>query len=501
LKPDQTFEILGSPVVELSVLEPRQGHRLTFPVRALEAPEAVFRFSCSFAGLAAPADTLVRLPVRRIDEQPFRKRALPYNFGPAIQKPEHFYGRSDEMFRVLSTLVKGGRTSFMLRGPRRMGKTSMLYMLKNALERAELLRRFGVPPEWDDALGRCVPVLLDLQAFPSQTDREHVNRVFRTLLSRVCSTLAPRRTAAILAGYNRRCRDFDAPTAVLEALDQVFADRPDTRVVVLLDEYDEVYQPRGRTLDSALRHVVQAEARLTWIIASTLFMFQESKSFGSPWFNILTPVELGCLDHDAAQQLVTEPSAGEGVGWQSDALVSLLDETGRHPAFLQFFCNRIMEYLNQESQSYVVPRTIAVLADQVVQERQTLHNQFEFFWNDVSTLGRLILLAAEELSAPAPGVALRKRVHEQLAAGLGVRIDRAVLPTPSGQPVAWFDHEFGEGLTLAADVVNALTFRRDSRTYAFTVPLFRRWLQNKRREEDLLEMTLAAAAKELEQSA
>ena len=56
-----------------------------------------------------------------------------------------------------------------------------------------------------------------------------------------------------------------------------------------------------------------------------------SKSTGSPWFNVFMIVELDRLTERAARDLVEVPSQGERVYWRSDAVQSLLEETGFHP--------------------------------------------------------------------------------------------------------------------------------------------------------------------------
>jgi hypothetical protein len=289
----------------------------------------------------------------------------------------------------------------------------------------------------------------------------------------------------------------DAPRAVLEQLDVAFDRRPYARVVVLLDEYDEIYRPQGRSLDAALRHVVQNEQRLTWIIASTQFLFKESKLYGSPWFNILDIVELDCLSDRAAQRLVEEPSRSERVAWQSDAIVALLDETGRHPAFLQLFCSKIMSFLNRERQNYVLPRTIAALADQIVQEQETIHSHFEFYWADTPGVGRLILLAADDSDRPLSRLALHRWVRAHLAARFHARIEGRV-PDARGDPIPWWEQQFEDGMAWVADVVRAIHFDRTSRTFGFTVPLFHRWLQYKGRYEDLLAAALNKVETEME---
>jgi hypothetical protein len=495
---DPTFELLErSPTREFLYLPPNAPQRFSYRVRAVHQPDAAFSFSYTYRGLDERRQVLLRMPVRSLDEAPFEMKGDPYKFGRAIQNPADFYGREKEMKKLLSSLARGGHTNFLLQGPRRMGKTSMLYMLKHALEEPEIRRRFDIPAGWDETLNRCRPVMLDLQASHFQDDQAYVARFFRTLLDAICDDIAPHLQAELTQNFDQRWGEIGPPRAVLEQLRRVFENQPQARVVVLLDEYDELYRPQGRILDIALRHVVQAEQRLTWVIVSTQFLFKEGKSHGSPWFNILDIVELDCLSDKDAQRLVEEPSRDERVEWQSNAIVALLDETGSHPAFLQLFCSRIMAYLNQERQNYVLSETIATLAEQIVQERETIHSHFEFYWTDTPGVGRLILLAADESDRPPSRLALQRRVQTQLQSRLGARPETRVSDA-RGDPIPWWEREFEDGMAWVSRVVNAIGYNRASRTYTFTVPLFRRWLQRKRRHEDLWESALNKVLTEME---
>jgi predicted AAA+ superfamily ATPase len=61
----------------------------------------------------------------------------PYFHRGPIRKPEHFFGRSQEVTNALSLLKKNQSVSIV--GPRRIGKTSFLLHL------ARVLARYGLP--------------------------------------------------------------------------------------------------------------------------------------------------------------------------------------------------------------------------------------------------------------------------------------------------------------------------------------------------------------------
>jgi hypothetical protein len=293
-----------------------------------------------------------------------------------------------------------------------------------------------------------------------------------------------------------REKEIGVVIAAMEQMDHILRMRPNKQVVVLLDEYDEVYRPGVGSLDLNLREFVSAEQRLTWIIASTLGLFKEVMSISSPWFNVFGITELGRLTEEAAHALVEVPSRGERVFWRSDAVLSLLEQTGRHPAFTQLFCGKVLEHLNRIETNYVLRDTIDTVADQIVDEQATAHSHFKFYWSDTSGIGQLILLIADDHDLPLKRDEIRRRVLSRLKETFGSLPGQRVADR-YGNLIEWREREFKSGMDWVEKIVNAIS-PDEQRRYVFTVPLFRSWLRRQRRHEDMLRDTLDKISKELE---
>jgi len=294
--------------------------------------------------------------------------------------------------------------------------------------------------------------------------------------------------------YCRRVQEVGAVNAALEKVGQIFDAFPRQRIAVLLDEYDEVYRPGVGNLDRNLREFVSAEQRLTWIISSTLALFHEIKTMSSPWFNVFMIIELGRLSEEAAIELVEAPSRGQNIIWQSDAALSLLNETGRHPAFTQLFCGRVISYLNQAKTNYVLQETILSVADQIVDEQETANSHFEFFWQDTRGIGRLILLLLDEANRPLRRDEIRYRVRQVLRSKFGSLPQRLV--QEGDELIEWQDCEFKSQMDWVEKITNAISLN-EQKQYFFTVPLFRRWLQRRRDYQDLEEDVFQKIAQEI----
>ena len=439
-----------------------------------------------------------RLNVRSLDAAPFQPKENPYHFGRPIQTPGEFYGRKGDLQNIISRLKGGGKQNLLLRAPRRMGKTSLLYMLRRCLEDSAVRRKFEIPPGWDEALAYFHPVFLSLHSLVDQGGGIRPMLFFRTLLDEIATIflLSEVQKRVMLETYTSRLMEVGPANAAMEQTNRLFEAHPDAHVVVLLDEYDEIYQPGNSGLDRNLREFVSREQRLTWIIASTLALFKGIASYSSPWFNIFAIHELDCLSKSSALELVENPGRAQNIVWLSDAALALLEETGCHPAFTQLFCAAIIETLNQLQTNYVLRDMIMALADQMAGEQQTTHHHFTNYWHDTRGVGRLILLILDDQVASLKRDELRSQVRQTLAQAFGGRPELRVLDE-FGNPIAWWDREFRRGLEWVTDIVNAIDLDQQTRRYTFSVPLFRRWLRRRRREEDLRAQVLDTIAGEM----
>lgn len=478
-------ELLSTPDWSFPELAPNTPRRFTCRLRVFDSNQVRFDFGYRHAGLDDDEDITIWAPVRRPEGSLFRPLRNPFNTGDIITDPDQFYGREQEMERLLRHLASRSRTNFLLQGPRRMGKSSMLAMVEQAVRQPELRRRFNIPADWDESLSSFVTVKLNFQGFNPQADDSHIDSFFHALVDGVAESLLPARRAEILADFRSQLATNDAQRAAVKSLEQMLIMRPRARVLVLLDEYDELYKPDLNNLDVPLRYVVQHVPSLTWIIASTRLLVEHSQYYGSPWYNILNQVRLGCLPRAAAKELVIDSSLRVGVEWQGDAIVRLLDETGSHPFFLQLFCSQVIDDLNAKRQNYVHPEMIADLIEEIKTERTNLHFNLEPLWGgDISGVGQLIMLIADWNEGPFAKDRLRDEVDKYLHDHFGTRVN-SYAEGVEREPRMWWEVAWENGLAEVVEIRNALQYDRDTRSYRFAVPLFHRWLQQKDRSEDL----------------
>jgi len=495
-----SIELVGETSIHsISHLAPDETQIISFALRAVDTDENSLRLNYRYGDLDVQ-EAFIPVQIISLDDLPFQKKRNNFQFGSAIQEPDSFYGREEEITQIMSTLAGEGHSNYLLLASRRMGKTSTLYMLRHILNSIDIRRRFNIPSGWDDALNRYTAVMMDLQGSQIQQDTSYLEKFFHSLLEKITLLIAPQSSQLLTDTYRNRVHQIDTPRAFLEQIRMIFADHPEKEVIVLLDEYDEIYSPDGRALGIALRHVMQAEQRLTWIIASTQCLYQEGKSYGSPWFNGLNIIRLGRLSLQAAQHLIEEPEKKENIQWHPNAISALVRETGRHPAFLQLFCSTVIDYLNEQRLNYVRPEVITQLATQIIEERDTTtSSHFEFYWEDkdMSGISQLILLSLDDLESPPTRIGIEKKVETYLQNKFDNR-HMARITNNDGEISIWRDRKLEDSMSWVTDVVNTILYDKASRTYNFSVPLFHRWLKHKRRSENLVEKALYKITMEME---
>jgi hypothetical protein len=500
LNPSNGFQILDrSPVREIPILKPGAPNQVEYNILP-EMEDCELRLEFNFrdrSGQRHKDTWTTHLTVRSLDTQPFIVKTNNYHIGRPIQKLTDFYGRRGELQNILSLLKAGGNQNVLLRGPRRMGKTSLLYMIQSALTNVDTRRFFEIPADWDSALDKVHPVFLSLHSFDITAGAISVDQFFRTLLEKTLAAfqVEKRKTKMALRDFEVRSEQVGAVNAALEQMSRLFDKFPEERLTVLLDEYDEMYRPETGVLDRHLREFVSAEHRLTWIIASTLALFQEVKTISSPWFNVFMIIELSRLSDESATTLVEGPTKDEMVFWRSDAVLALLTETGRHPFFTQLFCGKVISHLNQVKTNYVLRDTIFTIADQIVDEQETTTNHFDYFWSESRGTGQLIMLILDDSDTPLRREKIREKVRTRLEKQFN-NLPKQVVDE-NGDPFEWQEREFKNQIDWIEKITNAVS-QDEQGQFVFTVPLYRRWLRRRRLSSDLERETLEKIGVEMD---
>lgn len=290
------------------------------------------------------ADEPSRELARSIRKQIGIGRASPYK-STGVVSPEMFYGRRSEMQLLLYRLD----TNVAIFGCRRIGKTSLLMNAYHELARAHPRNRLFV----------------DCSNFGDEV-------AFR---EEIISKLNPRD----LVRLNRTPLEL----ALAHACTNLNA-----RVLLFLDEFDHLVRfdrASGWQICNALK---ASQAHCRTVLAGFREVFSEARKHTSPLYNFFEVRELAVLEEDAATPLVTEPMRDLGIKFRPHhpIVARILHETGRHPSFLQFYCQRLVEMVEDEQELVITEEML----DAVQAQPQFVHYVLDTFEMNIVSAEQLI---------------------------------------------------------------------------------------------------------------
>ena len=245
---------------------------------------------------------------------------MSYIVGHPIKHPADFYGRHEQITRFFEII--GGRQtqSVSVLGVRRAGKTSFLQYVAHPTTMAHYLPN-------PDAY---TMVYLDMSSCKTSADFYH------RLLQRLRLSLGKARTDFLW-------KESPRGQTKLYDIEAYLCQFPDTRIVLLLDEFDhlrtEAFDQDFLTELRAMTGVLEYD--LACVTASYWDLYTLGARLGlpptSPFYNIFypTPIYMSSLELAEATALIDTPAAKGGVRFSEDEVRDIQELAGSLPFFVQ----------------------------------------------------------------------------------------------------------------------------------------------------------------------
>lgn len=277
--------------------------------------------------------------------------------GPVTQT---FFGRHDEIGKIVRTKNR----NFAIVGSRKMGKTSLLYKVRDYLP------------------STTIPIYLDLEA-PQAPNYETFLSMLFDELNLYCSLSI----------------DFDPDLVNLRKAIRAFNKQTQKVPVFILDEIDVLLEfdiANDYQLTKTLRALFN-ENRCQVIFSGYESLFHETRRITSPLYNFCQTIQLDKLKENDAQDLITSPMESIGIQYQNpDDRVLILRQTGYHPNLLQFTCKYLVEKIEEhedELDRRIIKRQdIKDFFDSFEFENYVINDFYSFFTSDIDPLEKLIVL-------------------------------------------------------------------------------------------------------------
>lgn len=294
---------------------------------------------------------------------------MPYIVGGAIRQPDDFYGRVRQVARFFEIVAGTQVQSASVLGLRRAGKTSFLRFVSDPDIMAAYL------PDAE----RYVMTYIDVSA--SRTPADFYRRLYRNLAAQLyypdhSLSQAPITVPSVVDAYE---------------CETLLYDFPDRRVVVLLDEFDQLrigdFDQDFLTDLRALASVREYE--LAWITASYWDLFSLGTAIGlpptSPFYNIFypSPIYMAGLRLEEAHELVSHPAERAGYPLDADDVAYIHTIAGSLPFFLQ----ATAAHWYKEQRRNRLPDSDTVTAELV----KELSPYFSQWWRQFSDVARELL--------------------------------------------------------------------------------------------------------------
>ncbi len=245
---------------------------------------------------------------------------MSYIVGHPIKHPADFYGRHEQITRFFEII--GGRQaqSVSVLGVRRAGKTSFLQYVAHPATMAHYL-----PNNEEYTM-----VYLDMSSCKTPSD------FYYRLLQRLKVSMGKGKTDFLW-------KESPLGQTKLYDIESYLCQFPDTRIVLLLDEFDHL-RTESFTQDflTELRAMTGVlEYDLACVTASYWDLYTLGTRLGlpptSPFYNIFypTPIYMSALELTEATALIDTPAAKGGVSFNEDELREIQELAGSLPFFVQ----------------------------------------------------------------------------------------------------------------------------------------------------------------------
>lgn len=298
----------------------------------------------------------------------------PFAEGAPVQDEKMFFGRDPLIERLADTLRGADAKCVVIYGQKRVGKSSVLHHLQNALEPPLLAAKLS---------------LLDIA-----TDLSHAS-----LLYRIASAFYHRLEDLEDAGYPpldldrpvlREFTDsgsphlhFDDYLNGIQRRMRLSEAHGDWRMVLLLDEFTVLYSAieRGslpREFMKSWKAMLESRMFSSVVVGNDL-MPRFLKAFPNE-FQVARQEPVSYLDENSAKALITEPIAlaDGGNRFRGDSVQRIIELTARSPYYIQLLCSRLVQRMNAERQPLIGPADVDAVAVSLISgERALLQEQFD----------------------------------------------------------------------------------------------------------------------------
>ncbi len=324
----------------------------------------------------------------------------PYIYRGPVRSAPMFFGREHELREIVAFL--NGNQSVSIVGPRKIGKTSLLFHL----QRREKWEYLGLHPN-------TLLAYLDCEVLNGGC-HEDIFGAFAAEISAVLDEHGLPPEPDLEAALNRPNRlSFERAVRKLN--------QRDLRVALVMDEFERL--STNPNLDVNFFNALRSAAgryQLAYITASAQPLIQLTYSgrsqeiLSSPFFNIFAPLFLSMMPEAEARQAISGPAQAAWVGFPKNVEDFIYDLVGGHPLGIQIACFHAYDLLHQDPTP-----NLAEIERRAMQELLT---HFEYYWRNLTLAEQDALRRIQDIALRASSdTTLRTLLRDLVQKGLLVQ--------------------------------------------------------------------------------
>lgn len=279
----------------------------------------------------------------------------PYIVGLPVTNPTMFFGREGILQKIISGLHNN---SVMITGSRRIGKTTLLYQLKNRLI------------SLNDPNYYFLPIFVDVQGTPE------VN-FFHAVMNDIVTELSKHLTANsmpildfVITNPNYSDTGFGRDLGKIIATLKQSQPQKEVRLTLLMDEMD-VLNGYDQRIQSQLRSIFIRFGQNLRAVLTGVNLYQEWHRHESPFYNMFLSFELGSFSTEEAQQLILKP-VQHVYAYDEAAIEQIVAATAGHPFLLQKLCSEIIGHVAGENRKTITLADVEAILTQIQKAEEGL---------------------------------------------------------------------------------------------------------------------------------
>lgn len=313
-------------------------------------------------------------------------RYNPFVFGPPVQDPAYFFGRDQELTVIMNTIghmAPGLRQSMAVMGPRRIGKSSLLYQIINRLHSSNNIIALISTEQF---VPRSPLVLTQgiLQSFREaiESKDDHIPQVAFDLLDKPAPPehMVFTRFRQDLKRFNHALANAQFPPAIL-----------------MIDEVEGLLDFGGLQVLGIFRDLAQTLPYVMFVVAGSDRLYDLINDNTSPFFNVFKTITIKPLSNEDTAMMIRESAEKVYLNFNGSAISKVVQISGGIPYLVNMICHYATEIVLTEKLPVVTQKEIDAAC-------RTIPNQVEGYfldiWGRVQGLEKVVLYVLATANKP-----------------------------------------------------------------------------------------------------